>query len=124
MTPFIEPIELLDLVLESGVCGVETPTNAILRHSAELLAVSEPSLTPLDVNTYRVRRARWQSGNGPSLTGIDTFIEVLESPSEPVSVVSAAGETTTYVCLLNARRTRAVAVLAVDAPRADGQSPQ
>lgn len=123
MKAFIERTNLLDLILSSGVRGIESPTEALMREPAELLPVSAPALSPLDLDAYRVRRDRWQSGVGPSLTNVEAFMEVLESPSEPVCVVTARGQTTTYVCLLNETRTRAVAVLAIDGPRTDWKQP-
>ena len=81
-----------------------------------LVAVSQPANPPVDVETYRTRLARSRDGDGPVLTGIEEFVDVLESLEEPASAVTITGVDTSYVLLLDADRQTILAALAIDRP--------
>lgn len=91
------------------------PLVDVLAHEPDLLVpVPEPTDVPVDLATYRVRLARWETGAGPNLHGIREFVAVLEGLDEPASPVVLPGETTSYIVLLSADRTRLLASTAID----------
>jgi hypothetical protein len=69
------------------------------------------------VPTYEIRFARRRDGEGPRLTGIEEFMEVLTSLTTAASAVSVRGESTTYCFLLNEALTRVLAAVAIDSAR-------
>jgi hypothetical protein len=120
MTRWVEPVELLRLVRRDfSLSGSEPVSEVILRESSELIPVSEPGLPPLDIHTYRVRLSRWQAGEGPDLTGIQSFVDTLESLQVSARAVSVRGTRTSHVFLLDADLTRVLAGLAIDPPVED-----
>jgi hypothetical protein len=123
MTTWIEPHSLLALVAQSHVRGVEPPHQAVMRSPTELIPVTEASMAPLDVATYEVRLERWRRGEGPRLTGIEDFVARLRSLGRPTRAVTVIGELTTYVYLLDAEMTRAIAGVAIDPPAPGTDSP-
>ena len=116
MTDFIEPAKLLELVCGSLVRGAEHPAQVIEGSLSALIPLSEPGTPPLDIETYEVRRRRWKDGFGPTLIGIDSFVEALRCIVEPTRAVTISGSRTSYVFLLAQDLTRLVAALAIDLP--------
>jgi hypothetical protein len=117
---WIEPAELLDVVQRDvSISGVESPTDVLLREPGLLIPVPDPASPPLDISTYEARWARWREGSGPRLTGMDEFMLVLRESQAPASAVFVRGESTTYCFLLDARRSRVTAAVAVDPPNGE-----
>jgi len=80
----IEPAALLRLVeRDVSVRGDEPPRDVIMREPSMLVQVSPPGTPPLDLDTYRVRRNRWAAGEGPNVTGMREFVEMLETITTP-----------------------------------------
>ncbi len=96
--------------------GEESAAEILGREPCLLVPVSEPAVLPLDLDTYRVRRDRWESGDGRDLVGIREFVGELESLDEPACVASFSGERTTYTLLLSQDWTRVLACVAVNRP--------
>jgi hypothetical protein len=117
MPHWVEPLALLRIVQRDvSIRGDEAPTDAILREPALLIPLSAPGTPPLDVHTYRARRDRWEAGDGPHLTGMRQFMEVLESLETPARAVVVEGHRTTYVFLLDPAVSRVLASVAIDPP--------
>jgi len=86
---WIEPTELLRLVeRDVRISGDESPAEAIMREPHVLIALSSPSVRPLDLPTYRIRRDRWQAGEGPRLNSIQRSIDNAEPYSVSVQLRS------------------------------------
>jgi hypothetical protein len=86
---WIEPTELLRLVeRDVRISGDESPAEAIMREPHVLIALSSPSVRPLDLPTYRIRRDRWQAGEGPRLNLIQRSIDNAEPYSVSVQLRS------------------------------------
>lgn len=123
MTRWIEPLRLAELVRrDTEVRGGEDPDRVILREPHVLIPVTEPGLPPLDLATYEVRRARWHDGEGPAVAGIDEFVAVLATLTEPACAVTVKGARTAYSFLLDAEMTRVLAAVAVDPPSHGGST--
>lgn len=123
MTSWIQPPSLLALVADSQVRGAEPVEGVVMRSPTELIPVTEASLTPLDIATYKIRLERWRQGDGPRLTGIEDFLATLRALDEPTRAVTVTGEVTTYVYLLDAEMTRSIAAVAIDPPIAGADPP-
>jgi hypothetical protein len=116
---WLEPAELLRIARRDvTISGDEPLEAAIMREPSLLIRLGRPSTRPLDLNTYRIRRARWERGEGPRLTGMGEFMAVLESLTEPAGAVAIQGERTTYQFLLDPGATRVPASVAIDPPAA------
>jgi hypothetical protein len=114
---WIEPAELARLVeRDVRISGDEAPAEAIMQEQNVPISLSGPSVRPLDLPTYRIRRDRWEAGEGPRLTGMRQFMDALESLAEPARVATVRGRRTNYVFLIDADVTRVLASVAVDAP--------
>lgn len=118
---WIEPEALRVLVLGSDVADGRQPL-ADLLVGTELLAVSEPSLVPLDRDTYRVRFKRWREEGSPVWHGAEQFMQMVEDAPEPISVVTVSGDATNYIVMLDAEASRVVATLGIDRPDDYAQS--
>jgi hypothetical protein len=114
---WIEPTELLRLVdRDVRISGDESPAEAIMREPNVLISLSSPSFRPLDLSTYRIRRDRWEAGEGPRLTGMRHFMDALEFLAAPACVTTVRGRRTNYMFLIDAEMTRVLASVAIDAP--------
>jgi len=114
---WIEPAELLRLVeRDVRTSGNESPAEAIMRDPNVHISLSSPSVRPLDLSTYRIRRDRWEAGEGPRLTGMRQFMDALESLAEPARVGTVRGRRSNCMLLIDADVTRVLASVAVDAP--------
>jgi hypothetical protein len=112
---WMDPSQLLTLVQRDvSIRGRELPGDAIMREPLLLIPVSAPENPPLDMNTYEVRLARWNEGEGPQLAGMETFVSVMRSLAAPACVVSVRGALTTYCFLLDAALTKVLATVAID----------
>ncbi|MEV0794400.1 hypothetical protein [Kribbella sp. NPDC050459] len=81
---WLEPAELLRIARRDvTVCGEESLEAVIMREPSLLIRLPSSSTPRLDLHTYRVRRDRWESGEGAHLTGMGVFMAVLESLTEP-----------------------------------------
>ncbi len=117
MTPWIEKVALGEMVARTVVVEGAMPLEKVLKSEPDLLLpVSEPSLFPLDLYTYKVRLSRWEGGSGPVLSGIRDFVSVLENLEEPACWVMITGETTSYVLLISADWSKVLASMAIDSP--------
>lgn len=116
MTSWIEPSELLAMVVSVPIRGVEPIEEVVARTGTELIPVTEASLPPLDIATYEVRLERWREGEGPRLTGIEEFVSALHSLEEPARTVTLSGAVTTYVYLLDSDMTGVISAVAIDPP--------
>jgi hypothetical protein len=116
-TRWMEPAELLSIVQRDvSIRGIEAPADAIMREPKLLIPVPAPANPPLDIPTYEARFARWRGGEGPRLTGMETFMDVLTSLPTSACAVSVHGESTTYCFLLDETLTRVLAAVALDPP--------
>jgi hypothetical protein len=114
---WIEPAALLRLVeRDASVRGDEPPRDVIMREPSMLIPVSPPGTPPLDLDTYRVRRNRWAADKGPNVTGMQEFVEMLETLTTPSRAAVVRGKRATYTFLLNASMTRVLGAAAVDPP--------
>jgi hypothetical protein len=114
---WLEPVALRRLVERAAsVRGDEPPEDAIMREPNLLIPVSAPGTSPLDVHTYRVRRDRWEAGDGPRITGMREFVETLETLSTPSRAAIVKGRRTTYTFLLDAALERVIGSVAADVP--------
>jgi hypothetical protein len=111
--PEIDDFELSALTRPAGD---EPPEDVLSRDPHLLVPVTDAASPPLDVHTYRVRFQRWEEGTGPRLTGIQEFVQVLETLDAPARAATVSGERTTYTFLLDAPATRVLACVAVDPP--------
>ena len=99
MTRWIGPAELAELVQRDiKIRGAETLYQVILREPESLIPVTEPGIPPVDVPTCEVRRARWHEGRGPTLVGVDEFMTVLTSLTEPACAVTVQGTRISRPC--------------------------
>jgi hypothetical protein len=116
---WLEPADLLRIARRDVVIrGDESLEEVIMREPSLLIRLGTPSTQPLDLNTYRSRRDRWERGEGPRLTGMAEFMAVLESLTEPARAVGVQGQRTTYMFLLDPGATRVLASVAIDPPAA------
>jgi hypothetical protein len=98
------------------IAGVESPEAVLAREPDLLVPVSPPSTPALDISTYRVRLDRWESGDGPRLTGMREFLRALETLTVPTRAAVVSGRTTTYTLLLDESMSEVLACVAIDEP--------
>lgn len=118
MSHFIEALDLLHLATISGVLvsADQTLEEVLGEEPWRLLDIGEPSREPVSLPAYRVRLARSNEGEGPVTYGLANFVACLEALDEDASAVVVTGETSTYILLLDAGRTRVIATTAIDPP--------
>ncbi|MGH2784038.1 MAG: hypothetical protein ACRDJ1_02125 [Actinomycetota bacterium] len=115
MTSWIERDDLRKLVeRDVAISGRETLGSILDRERELLVPLTDPACPPVDIGTYRTRLSRWKDGEGPALTGIENFVEVLESLSTPARAATISGIATTYVLILDVRGDRILAAVATD----------
>jgi hypothetical protein len=105
-----------DVQRDVQVAGDEPPADVLRRDPHLHVPMTGAASPPLDVHTYRVRFQRWEEGTGPRLTGIQEFVQVLETLDAPARAATVSGERTSYTFLLDAPATRVLACVAVDPP--------
>ena len=118
MNHFIEAQELLRLATNSEVvvAAGQTLEEVIGEEPCRLFDLGDPSREPVGLPVYRIRLARSNEGEGPVTYGLERFVGVLEALEEDASVVLIIGETSTYILLVDAGRTRVIATTAIDPP--------
>lgn len=116
---WIQPRELLRIVQRDvTVAGDEPPEDVIMREPSLLIPVGHAANPPLDLHTYRVRRDRWEAGEGPRLTGMSDFMQTLEGLEEPACATTVTGVSTSYTFLLDSAWSRVLTAVAIDPPHA------
>jgi hypothetical protein len=114
---WIESGDLLNLVRRDvRIKGDESPEAVLTREPHLLVPVTDAATPALELHTYRIRLERWESGQGPRLTGMREFVHALEALTVPTRAATISGEMTTYTFLLDAPMSRVLACVAVDAP--------
>ena len=103
------------------ITGAESPQAVLTAEPALLVNVTAPSVPPLDLHTYQSRLERWETGEGPRLTGMREFVRTLATVTVPTRAAVVSGTSTTYTFLLDAAMSRVLACVAVDAPSRTAQ---
>jgi hypothetical protein len=100
---WLEPADLLRIARRDvGIGGDESLEAVIVREPSLLIRLGAPSTQPLDLDTYRSRRGRWECGEGPRLTGM--------GESWPCSN-RLASRHALWACKASARRTGSSSIL-------------
>jgi hypothetical protein len=101
MTRYLSAEKLAEIVKSGGgLPGASDLLDALSSWTNELIPLSKGRPSEM-LSTYEIRLARSQSGEGPQVTGLGEFVEVLREADSDLGIFGITTPSANYVGLTN-----------------------
>jgi hypothetical protein len=116
MMRYVSAEEMVQIVRSGGgLPGTSDLLDALSSWTSELIPVSKGRPDEM-LSTYEIRLARSQSGEGPQVTGLGEFVEVLREADSDLGIFGIATPSANYVGLTNETGSVLLALTKIEIP--------